>query len=117
MRMRSAHLRERSMGEGMPSPNDLAGYPRRARERQGAFVRNIAVAVTPGEARAVLEDDFHHFRVTVRLAGRRVTGIDGEALRFPWTTCGQAGSVLTGLVGLEVAASAAAVLAQVDPGQ
>ena len=104
------------MGEGTPSPNDLTGYPRRARERQGRFVRHIAVAVGPAETRAVLEDDFHHFRTTVRTADGRVTGVDGEALRFPWTTCGQAGGALTALVGLQVAASAPAVLAQVDPG-
>ena len=104
------------MSDGRRIPNDLTGHPRHAREPRGAFVRGIGIAAAGDEVRAVLEDDFHHFRVTVRTAAGRVAAIEGEALRFPWTTCGQAGGALAALIGAELAASAPAVQANVDSG-
>lgn len=38
---------------------------------------------------AEMEDDFHHFRISLTHDGNVVTSIRGESIRFPWSTCGQ----------------------------
>ncbi len=50
-----------------------------------------------------MEDDFHHFRIWLRHDGERIVEMGGEALRFPWTTCGS-GAVgqLSSLEGLSM---------------
>jgi hypothetical protein len=53
-----------------------------------------------GEARAVLEDDFHHFRVALTFAGGVVTSAAGTGVRVPYTACSNAGSQLDALVGM-----------------
>ena len=37
--------------------------------------------------RLYLGDDFHHFAVAIAHDGARVTAIEGEPRRIPWTTC------------------------------
>ena len=44
-------------------------------------------AVAPGEVVADLEDDFHHFRVTLRHDGNVVESVEAESIRWPWSTC------------------------------
>jgi Protein of unknown function (DUF2889) len=59
---------------------------------------------------ADLDDDFHRFRVTLRHDGRRVVSVEGEGIRFPWSTCPDAAVPLRALEGapLSVRATAAA---------
>lgn len=84
----------------------------------GALIRRIGVVTRPGgEARAAVEDDFHHFRVVVRHDGARVTGTAWQALRRPWTTCALAGERLSELVGMSLSPRASAVLAHTDQHQ
>ena len=53
----------------------------------GAMHRVIRIRATPGMVRAVVEDDFHHFRILLRHDGRAVTGMTSQALRAPYTLC------------------------------
>jgi Protein of unknown function (DUF2889) len=49
-----------------------------------------------------VEDDFHHFGVTVRHEAGRITGISMVAERYPWATCPGAAEPLQALVGCAV---------------
>ena len=50
-----------------------------------------------------MEDDFHHFRVTIEHDASRLLEVRGESLRFPWTTCGAAAAAeLSRLAGLRL---------------
>lgn len=49
-----------------------------------------------------LEDDFHHFVVTLRHDGGRVVSVHNESHRWPWATCPAAGAHLDRLVGMEL---------------
>jgi hypothetical protein len=53
-----------------------------------------------GRASAELEDDFHHFAARIEHDGTRVTGIHGDAVRVPWTTCPGSVSALSVLKGV-----------------
>src|SRR6185312_8814867 len=55
----------------------------------GSYRRRIRVTASPDQAAvtAELEDDFHHFRVTVAHDGACVTGVRATGVRFPWSTC------------------------------
>lgn len=80
----------------------------------GSFRRRIVVVVSRnaphgGEARAALEDDFHHFRVALRHERGRVSGVEGEALRNPYTLCPSAAGRLPQLVGMALSPAASAV--------
>jgi len=48
---------------------------------------------------ADLEDDFHRFRVMLGHDGERVTSVEGEAQRHPWSACPGAVAPLRLLVG------------------
>jgi len=58
---------------------------------------------------AELEDDFHHFRVTIAHDGRRVTGVRGEGVRYPWSTCPFAAAQLEPLFGMSLSTRSTAV--------
>jgi hypothetical protein len=62
-----------------------------------------------GDVVAELEDDFHHFRVTVAHDGARVTGVRGMGVRFPWSTCPFAAAQLEPLVGMPLSTRSTAV--------
>jgi hypothetical protein len=81
----------------------------------GAYRRAIELESTPGCASAEIEDDFHHFAVTVRHDGRRVTGAEGRAIRYPWSQCPMATGALQALAGLAVAPDPTAVYRHLDP--
>ncbi|MCP5403635.1 MAG: DUF2889 domain-containing protein [Novosphingobium sp.] len=49
-----------------------------------------------------LEDDFHHFGVTIEHDGRTITAVRVESERYPFTTCSLAGTNLQGMVGREL---------------
>lgn len=77
--------------------------------RAGVYRRRIRLTSEGEVVVADLEDDFHRFRVTLRHNGDRVTGVAGEALRFPWTTCPGAVDLLEELVGMSLSPRATAV--------
>lgn len=56
--------------------------------------RNQLIAPRPGQVRADVEDEFHHFWVELDHDGEYVLAIRTKALRQPWTTCGAAGTFL-----------------------
>jgi Protein of unknown function (DUF2889) len=49
--------------------------------------------------RSVLEDDFHHFEVTLVHDGTQVVQVTNESHRYPWSTCPAAAPNLALLVG------------------
>ena len=63
--------------------------------RRRILVRTVA----PGEVVTDLEDDFHHFRVTLRHDGRVVESVEAESIRWPWSTCPGAAVPLRALAG------------------
>ncbi len=62
-----------------------------------------------------LEDDPHHFRVRLWHDGRVVVRVDGEGVRIPWTTCGEAAGPLRSLVGMKLSPSSTAVAGAGNP--
>jgi hypothetical protein len=64
--------------------------------------RILVETVEPGMVVSTLEDDFHHFVVTLRHDGTRVVDATSESFRWPWATCPAAGLQLAGLVGMEL---------------
>jgi hypothetical protein len=81
----------------------------------GCYRRAIRLQAGDGRATGEIEDDFHHFRVTVTYADSRVTGAEGQAVRYPWSQCPMAGAALAGLVGLPVGPDPTAVYRHTDP--
>jgi hypothetical protein len=81
-----------------------------------AFRRRIRIGVVePGVVVGALEDDFHHFVVTLAHDGTRVTGVDAVAHRWPWSTCPDAATVLGELVGMPLTARFTDVATVTDP--
>lgn len=64
------------------------------------FRRSISLD-TRGEQLVVgwLEDDFHHFGVSVEFAEGRVTDLRAVAVRYPWSTCFDAARAIAAFVG------------------
>jgi hypothetical protein len=64
------------------------------------YRRRILVRCTgTDEVVTDLEDDFHHFVVTLRHDGRAVVSVDAESIRWPWSTCPGAAIPLRALAG------------------
>jgi hypothetical protein len=61
-----------------------------------------------------LEDDFHHFGLTLVAGDGVVRDLRVAALRYPWGTCGQAGEPLRSLIGQSLVARASDVGRLVD---
>lgn len=53
----------------------------------GCYRRRIVLRATESTAEGELGDDFHHFAVGVLHDGARVTAVEGEPRRIPWSTC------------------------------
>jgi len=81
----------------------------------GRYRRAIRLRAEPGRATAEIEDDFHHFAVTVLHDGERVTGAEGQAVRYPWSQCPMAAGALPALAGLAVTTDPTAVYRHLDP--
>lgn len=64
--------------------------------------RRIVMQSSDHRAVAGLEDDFHHFIVTIEHDGHVVTDIGAQALRTPWTICGDAAKMLPQFIGLKL---------------
>jgi hypothetical protein len=81
--------------------------------------RRIEIATTrqadgSGEARAALEDDFHHFRVTMRHRDGVVGEVTAEQPRFPTGGCEGAAPRLSELVGMKLDPFSGAALIHTD---
>jgi Protein of unknown function (DUF2889) len=83
------------------------------------FRRRIGIHSTGdvkrGEVRASLEDDFHHFRVSVAHADGKVQRVDGQAVRHPYSTCPLAANQLSRLVDAPLNGLAHAVMRVTNP--
>src|SRR5690606_37127516 len=55
-----------------------------------------------GEVRAALEDDFHHFRVSIQHQHGTATAVKGYAVRYPFTACPAAAKPLESLIGMSL---------------
>lgn len=80
----------------------------------GALNRVVRVAVANGVARAAVEDDFHHFRLTIRHAGGVVESLTAEGFRSPYSLCPAAGERLQELVGFKLTPKATDVFLHTD---
>jgi hypothetical protein len=58
---------------------------------------------------AAIEDDMHHFELTLRHDGHVVTAVEGRAVRWPWAPCVEGARVIDALVGLPLSPSSSAV--------
>jgi hypothetical protein len=66
-----------------------------------AYRRRVAVVtLEPGVVETDLQDDFHHFVVTLRHDGERVVSADAQSRRWPWSTCPDAAVPLRQLAGM-----------------
>lgn len=85
------------------------------------FRRRIELASRPhaggGQVRAVLEDDFHHFRVAVEHRAGVVTGVRGETPRHPFSACPGAAPELNRLAGMRLDRIANSVTLHTDATQ
>ncbi len=61
--------------------------------------RIVVERVDHTTVRSVLEDDFHHFEVTLTHDGTHVADVTNDSHRYPWTTCPNAAGNLGLLVG------------------
>jgi hypothetical protein len=82
----------------------------------GPYRRRVRVRrLGPTTVEAALEDDFHHFGVTLGHDGARVTAVRARSVRWPWRTCPDAGARLDALVGMALSPRCTAVAAVTDP--
>jgi hypothetical protein len=61
-----------------------------------------------------LEDEFHHFGVTLIHDGARILDLRTAAPRHPWTTCAAAGIPLRGLIGQPLARRCSAIGSMIE---
>jgi hypothetical protein len=81
-----------------------------------AYRRRIRVTSTaPGTVVSRLEDDFHHFEVTLHHDGNTVGDVDCASYRWPWTTCPDAAGPLRALRGMPLSRRFTAAKAWTDP--
>jgi hypothetical protein len=86
-------------------------YPR----FDGKAHRAIDILTTSdGEVVAWLEDDFHHFGVTVNHDGEAVTGVSMVTPRHPYSTCPSAAEPLRELIGAPLVKRASEVGRWID---
>ena len=81
----------------------------------GCFRRAIQIRAEDGQAVAEVEDDYHHFVVTVRHADGLVADARGQAVRYPWSQCPMAGAALSELRGLAIEAHPTAIYRHLEP--
>lgn len=96
----------------------LGGDPPAVRlgEPSGPYRRRIRLlALDAHTTWGGLEDDFHHFEVTLQHDGARVTHVAMDARRWPWRTCPDAGARLHELEGMALSDRCTAAAAVSDP--
>ena len=79
------------------------------------YHRKIHLEAVDGQARGELADDVHHFRVAIEHDGTRVTAIEGETLRYPWSTCPEATRPLQSVRGMPLSTDAVAIGRHASP--
>jgi Protein of unknown function (DUF2889) len=83
-----------------------------------AYRRRIrVVTLGPGHVESDLQDDFHHFVITLRHDGERVESVDAESRRWPWATCPDAAVPLRQLAGMPLSRRFTAAGRWTDPKQ
>ena len=83
-----------------------------------AYRRRIRVRRTaPGIVVSALEDDFHHFEVTLRHDDERVRSCENVSYRWPWSTCPDAAGPLRELAGMPLSRRFTAAGTWTDPKQ
>lgn len=88
------------------------------RHGTGSFRRrHLLVAVDDTSVAAAIEDEMHHFALTVHHDGRAVTAVEGAPVRWPWSPCLDSPQALGALVGLPIAATPADIAAWTDARQ
>lgn len=80
----------------------------------GAFLRRVLLTADGDRVNATLEDDFHHFTLTLTHDSKAVTAVAAHAVRHPWATCPQASMQLQQLVGCTLATWPQAGVAHID---
>ena len=95
--------------------SNLGDLPQRSSYGSGIYRRRITLEADGDRVVGELEDDFHHFRATLRHDGARITSARGEALRMPWTTCAGAMAPLEALEGMPLTRSLLAVAKYTNP--
>jgi hypothetical protein len=85
------------------------------------FRRRVGIASTGdemrGEARAALEDDFHHFRVRISHSNGEIRQAEGWAVRHPYSTCPLAADQLSRLVNAPLDGLAHSVMRATNPSE
>jgi len=66
---------------------------------RGIFRRCVRIRVTEGQVNVDLEDTNHAFRLALRHDGARITAVEPEFVRHPFTTCPESGPYVASLVG------------------
>jgi hypothetical protein len=88
----------------------------RTGDPEGAYRRRIrTVTVDQGVVEGGLEDDFHHFEVTLRHDGERVTHVEARSRRWPWSTCPAAAAHLRPIEGMPLSTRCTAIAEVADP--
>lgn len=83
-----------------------------------AYRRRIRVhTAEPGVVVSELEDDFHHFVVTLRHDGEHVVSCENTSHRWPWATCPDAAIPLRKLAGMPLSRRFTAAGTWTDPKQ
>ena len=80
----------------------LPNYPRNPGYGSGVYRRRIRLEQRDGCVFGALEDTNHGFTVSVYHDGERVTAINAEAKRIPYTTCPGATQAIKNHVGVEI---------------
>jgi hypothetical protein len=92
-----------------------SGDHRIVRDGTQAFHRRHELrALDAATVVAAVEDDMHHFELTLRHDGRVVTAVDGRAVRWPWAPCTDGARAVDALVGMPLDTSSSAVGAWTD---
>lgn len=83
-----------------------------------SFIRKIKIQICyinkGGEVRAALEDDYHHFRVSLHFDEHRITYIDSSSPRIPFISCPQATTELQTLIGTPLLNAANDIIKQTN---
>jgi len=80
----------------------------------GVYRRRIDLRADDGRVTGELHDDFHHFRVVLTHDGSRVLSVEGEAVRYPWASCGRSPQALAPVVGAPLSTSLSALSDHAD---
>jgi hypothetical protein len=81
----------------------------------GVFRRRIRLTGSNDKVFAELEDTNHGFRAHIYHDGIKVTAVEGEAIRFPLSTCGGAIEPIKALTGTPLNSPAKDITVAVDP--